>query len=137
MSREVPPILTAQDCIVAMMMAIAISDSNIRTAELVKIQSAVNNLPIFAEYDIDRLNTISQTVFDLFEQEDGLDALFGLVRENLPAELNETVYALCCDVAAADGLIFEGEPTIPKSSSVCSHSISLSSFPDKPTARPP
>ena len=48
MSREVTPILTAQDCIVAMMMAIAISDSNIRTAELVKIQSAVNNLPIFA-----------------------------------------------------------------------------------------
>ena len=38
MSREVTPILTAQDCIVAMMMAIAISDSNIRTAELVKIQ---------------------------------------------------------------------------------------------------
>ena len=107
MSREVTPILTAQDCIVAMMMAIAISDSNIRTAELVKIQSAVNNLPIFAEYDIDRLNIISQTVFDLFEQEDGLDALFGLVRNHLPTELNETVYALCCDVAAADGLIFE------------------------------
>ena len=106
MSREVTPILTAQDCIVAMMMAIAISDSNIRTAELVKIQSAVNNLPIFAEYDIDRLNIISQTVFDLFEQEDGLDALFGLVRNHLPTELNETVYALCCDVAAADGLIF-------------------------------
>ena len=109
MSREVTPILTAQDCIVAMMMAIAISDSNIRTAELVKIQSAVNNLPVFAEYDIDRLNIISQTVFDLFEQEDGLDALFGLVRNHLPSELNETVYALCCDVAAADGLIFEPE----------------------------
>ena len=42
MSSEVTPILTAQDCLVAMMMAIAISDSNIRTAELVKIQSAVN-----------------------------------------------------------------------------------------------
>ena len=40
-------------------------------------------------------------------------------------------------VFITDGLIFEGEPTIPKSSSVCSHSISLSSFPDKPTARPP
>ena len=76
---------------------------------MVKIQSAVNNLPIFAEYDIDRLNIISQTVFDLFEQEDGLDALFGLVRDHLPSELNETVYALCCDVAAADGLIFEPE----------------------------
>ena len=41
--------------------------------------------------------------------EEGLDALFGLVKENLPADLNETAYALCCDVAAADGLIFETE----------------------------
>ena len=35
------------------------------------------------------------------------------------------------------GLIFEGEPTNPKSLSVCLHSISLASFPDSPTARPP
>jgi len=101
--------MTAQDCLVALMVAISVSDETIRTSELVKIQSAVNNLPIFAEYDIDRLNTVSQIVFDLFEQEEGLDALFGLVKENLPAGLNETAYALCCDVAAADGFIIETE----------------------------
>ena len=28
---------------------------------------------------------VAQTVFELFEEEDGLDALFGLVREALPA----------------------------------------------------
>ena len=109
MTREISHAMTAQDCLVALMVAISVSDETIRTSELVKIQSAVNNLPIFAEYDIDRLNTVSQIVFDLFEQEEGLDALFGLVKENLPAELNETAYALCCDVAAADGLIFETE----------------------------
>mgnify|MGYP005993075893 CR=1 FL=1 len=80
-----------------------------RTSELVKIQGAVNNLPIFAEYDQDRLNIMSQVVFDLFEQEEGLDALFGLVRDNLPERLFETAYALCCDVAAADGVILETE----------------------------
>jgi tellurite resistance protein len=91
------------------MIAVSASDENIRTAELVKIQSAVNMLPIFANYDIDRLNVTAQTVFDLFEQEDGLDALFGLLRENLPERLFETAYALACDVAAADGTLEETE----------------------------
>ncbi|OWU73257.1 2-dehydro-3-deoxyphosphooctonate aldolase [Marinibacterium profundimaris] len=102
-------LMSAQDCLVALMVAISASDENIRTAELVKIQSAVNMLPVFADYDIDRLNTVSQIVFDLFEQEDGLDALFGLIRENLPERLNETAYALACDVAAADGNLAETE----------------------------
>ena len=52
---------------------------------------------------------MSQTVFDLFDQEDGLDALFGLIRENLPERLYETAYALACDVAAADGTLREQE----------------------------
>ena len=51
----------------------------------------------------------ANVVFDLFGQEDGLDALFGLVRDNLPEPLFETAYALACDVAAADGAIAEGE----------------------------
>jgi tellurite resistance protein len=104
-----PHVMSAQDCLVALMIAVSASDENIRTAELVKIQSAVNMLPVFATYDIDRLNTMSQTVFDLFEQEDGLDALFGLIRENLPERLFETAYALACDVAAADGHLVESE----------------------------
>lgn len=101
--------LSAQDCLVALMVAVSASDEDIRTAELIKIQSAVNILPIFAGYDNDRLSVISRTVFDLFEQEDGLDALFGLIREALPERLFETAYALACDVAAADGKLEEAE----------------------------
>ncbi len=101
--------LSAQDSLVALMVAVSASDEDIRTAELVKIQSAVNMLPIFADFDNDRLTVISKTVFDLFEQEDGLDALFGLIRAALPERLYETGYALACDVAAADGTLDEAE----------------------------
>ena len=101
--------LSAQDCLVALMVAISASDETIRTTELLKIQSAVNLLPIFGDYDVDRIKTVSRTVFDLFDQEDGLDALFGLLRENLPERLFETAYALACDVAAADGQLAEPE----------------------------
>ncbi|WP_121630535.1 tellurite resistance TerB family protein [Tropicibacter alexandrii] len=101
--------LSPQDCLVALMIAISASDENVRTVELVKIDSAVNMLPIFASYDTDRVRVVSALVMDLFEQEDGLDALFGLIRDNLPERLFETAYALACDVAAADGTLQETE----------------------------
>ncbi len=100
---------TLQDALVAMMVATSVSDEHIRTLELLSIEQVINHLPIFAKYDMDRLRVISQTVFDLMEEEDGLDALFGLVKNSLPARFHETAYALCCDVAAADGRLRESE----------------------------
>lgn len=104
-----PHPLTAQDSLVALMIAVSASDTQIRTSELVRIQSMLNHLPVFADYEQGRLATISALVFELFEEEDGLDALFGLVREALPERLFETAYALACDVAAADGNLNESE----------------------------
>ncbi len=99
------PSLTAEDSLIALMISVSAADENIRTAELVQITNIVNNLPIFANYDTDKLPVVSRTVFDLLEQEDGLDALFGLIRDALPERLFETAYAISCDVAAADGKI--------------------------------
>jgi tellurite resistance protein len=109
MQDSSPRPMSPQDCLVAVMIAVSASDEDIRTAELIKIENAVNMLPVFAAYDIDRMNRTAQVVFDLFAQEDGLDALFGLVRDNLPEALYETAYALACDVAAADGTLAETE----------------------------
>ena len=102
-------ILSPQDALVAIMVAVSASDEFIRTSELLAIQRIVNNLPVFADYDADRIRRVAQVVFDLLEEEDGLDALFGLVAEALPSRLNETAYALACDVAAADGLLDQVE----------------------------
>jgi tellurite resistance protein len=95
--------MSPQDALVAVMVACSAADQNMRTAELVAIQRMVNHMPVFADYDADRTRRVSQTVFDLFEEEDGLDALFGLIREALPERLFETAYALACDVVTADG----------------------------------
>lgn len=103
------PSLSPQDALVALMMAVSVSDQNIRTSELVTIERIVNHLPVFADYDDDRMRVVSRIVFDLFEEEDGLDALFGLITEALPDRLYETGYALACDVAAADGLLRQEE----------------------------
>lgn len=106
---QTPPPLTPQDALVAIMIAESASDENIRTSELVTIQRIVNHLPVFADFDQDRISVVAAMVFDLFEEEDGLDALFGLVRDALPEKLWETAYAMACDVAAADGKLMESE----------------------------
>ena len=106
---DIPHPFTPEDALIAVMIAVSASDENIRTSELVTIEAIVNHLPVFARYDPDRIKNVSQTVFDLFSEEDGLDALFGLVRANLPEPLWETAYALACDVAAADGRLQESE----------------------------
>ncbi|WP_225028874.1 tellurite resistance TerB family protein [Xinfangfangia pollutisoli] len=97
------PALSAQDALVAIMVACSASDQDMRTAELVAITRMVNHLPVFAAYDADRIRRVARTVFDLFEEEDGLDALFGLIRDSLPPRLAETAYALACDVVTSDG----------------------------------
>ena len=107
--QETPPSLTLQDALVAVMIAVSASDEQVRATELVAIQRIVNHLPIFAGYDGDRLRPVAQIVFDLFEDEDGLAALFGMVRDALPERFHETAYALACDVASADKSLRESE----------------------------
>jgi tellurite resistance protein len=108
-ASDPPPSFSVQDALVAAMVGVSASDENITTKELLSISRMVDTLPIFDGFDRDRLQTIGQTVFDLFTEEDGLDALFGLMRDALPDSLRETAYALCCDVAAADGHAFQAE----------------------------
>lgn len=109
MSQQVPASFSPQDALVAVMVAESASDENITNSELLSITRIVDHMPIFAGYDPSRIKTVSQVVFDLFEVEDGLDALFGIVRDSLPEELYETAYAMACDVAAADGRLRQGE----------------------------
>ncbi len=98
-----------QDAMVAAMVAISASDSAIHTAELLRIQSIINHLPLFSDYDIDRIQGVSRTIYEIMGQDDGIDTLIQMLRDSLPGRLNETAYALACDVAAADGLLGQEE----------------------------
>jgi tellurite resistance protein len=109
MSEQVPASFTPQDALVAVMVAESASDENITNSELLSITRIVDHMPIFANYDSSRIKMVSQVVFDLFEVEEGLDALFGIIRDGLPEVLYETAYAMACDVAAADGRLRQSE----------------------------
>ena len=103
------PAMSPCDALVAVMVAVSAAGQGLGTAEMVAIERLVNHTPVFAAYDIDRVRGVSQTVLSIFEEEDGLDALFGLIRDALPESLYETAYVLACDVAASDGRLGEIE----------------------------
>lgn len=96
-------ILSPQDALVAVMIATSAADANQSDAELRLIDKLIDALPAFADYDHDRIASVNEIVSELFQEEDGIDALIGLVAEALPERFGETAYALACDIAAADG----------------------------------
>ena len=100
---HMPASFSPQDALVAVMITTSASDESVTNPELLWIMRIVESLPIFESYDRSRIAGVSRVVFDLLEEEDGLDALFGLVRDAMPESLFETAYALACDVVAADG----------------------------------
>lgn len=101
--------LSAQDALVAAMIATSAADENMTPSEFRAISSLVELLPVFSDYDNDRISWVGGLVSDLFTEEDGLDALLGLIKAALPSHLRETAYSLACDVAAADGRLNPNE----------------------------
>ena len=94
---------SVQDALVALMVATSLSDERGETSELITINDVVDNLPIFAGYEVNRIRKVSLYVMDLFGSEDGLSTLFSDIKDVLPADFSETAYALACDVVAGDG----------------------------------
>jgi len=106
---EIPASFSPEDALIAVMVAVSAADDTVNSRERESISRIVNYLPVFANYDKDRIPVVNQIVYDLLEELDGLDALFGLVRDALPENLEETAYALACDVAASDGNLKQSE----------------------------
>ena len=94
--------------IYAMVMASA-ADSDMTDAELARIGDIVSHLPIFGDFDPERLPDITNDCAILLSDEDGLKKAFDAMRETLPDRLRETAYALACEVVAADGVAVQEE----------------------------
>lgn len=102
-------LMSPQDALIAVALVTAIADERVSEKEYREIMATVNLLPVFNEYDTDRIDGIIDTVQAFLAEDDGLESLIGLVEATLPDRLYETAYALACDVAAADGSVAMGE----------------------------
>jgi len=78
------------------------ADRTMSDSELAKIGTIVKSLPVFAEFDTDKMIEVANECTRILQKEDGLDQIIDNALESLPDHLRETAYALAVDVAAAD-----------------------------------
>jgi tellurite resistance protein len=91
------------------MVLVAAAEGEMTDAELETIGRQVRYLPVFRDFDHQRLTHVGRDCAELLRDEDGLDVACDMISEALPQRLRETAYALACDVAAADGALATAE----------------------------
>ncbi|MCP1336211.1 tellurite resistance TerB family protein [Futiania mangrovi] len=102
MSSSASP-LSPQAALIYVMVIVSAADSEMTDRELYTIGEIVKTLPIFEDFDREKLVSTASACAELLSNEDGLDRVFDVVEAALPVRLRETAYALACDVAASDG----------------------------------
>lgn len=91
------------------MVLVSAADRDMTDAEMHSIGEMVQFLPVFHDYDLDKLPQAATNCAELLSREDGLDEALDQISEGLPAKLRETAYALACEIAAADLKISQEE----------------------------
>lgn len=88
--------------LIYVMVTMSAVDRSMNDKELARIGSIVRNLPVFRDFDEERLLHTARECGDILAEDGGLDAVLSMVTESLPEYLSETAYALAVEVAAAD-----------------------------------
>ncbi len=94
--------LSYHDALIHIMVTMSAADRTMSDSELAKIGNIVKSLPVFDDFDLQRLISVANDCTDILQNEDGLDQIVDNAKDTLPAHLRETAYALAVDVAAAD-----------------------------------
>jgi len=95
-------VLTHHDALIYVMVTMSAVDRQMTDSELARIGNIVNNLPVFDNFDNEKLAPRAQDCGEMLSADGGLDAVLELVATGLPEKLYETAYALAVEVAAAD-----------------------------------
>ena len=91
------------------MVLVAAAEGRMTDRELEVMGRIVRHLPIFSDFDPERILEVGSECAELLRVDDGLDVALDQIAHALPQPLRETAYAVACDVAAADGRPEEAE----------------------------
>ena len=94
--------ISPQAALVYVMVVVAGADGSMSEPELRAIGDLTQTLPVFKDFDEDRLVRVSQECASILAEQDGLDAVLGLIRDNLPDHLHETAYWVALELALTD-----------------------------------
>jgi tellurite resistance protein len=88
--------------LIYVMVVVSAADGAMSDKELQAIGDLTRRLPVFKDFDRDRLLVLAQDCSAILQEKEGLAAVLGLVKEALPEQLRETAYWLALEVALTD-----------------------------------
>ena len=94
--------ITIQDALIYVMVTMSAVDRTMTDAELAQIGNITRTLPIFQDFNEERLVRVSKDCGAILSEPDGLDTVLLIIHDALPANLYDTAYSLAVEVAAAD-----------------------------------
>jgi tellurite resistance protein len=101
--------ISNEQALIYVMVMMSGVEGKIKPEELAQIDALVRRLPVFERFDSSRLVMIAEQCGDILQVPDGMQTVIGLVKDQLPARLRETAYALAVEVAASDLLVGKEE----------------------------
>ena len=97
--------LSHHAALVYVMVTMSAVDRTMTDDELARIGEIVSNLPVFADFDAERLVKTAEDCGEILSADGGLEQVLRLVHGAVPPKLRETAYAVALEVAAADRLV--------------------------------
>ncbi len=94
--------VTHHTALIYTMVLVSAADGDMTDAELTVIGEIIRTLPVFKDFDPEKLTQAAEDCAELLGVDDGLETVLGMIGRALPKRLRETAYVLACDVAAAD-----------------------------------
>jgi tellurite resistance protein len=90
------------EALIYAMVTLSAADRAMTDRELLKMGDVVRTLPIFADFDPEKLVAIAEACGAVLRGPQGLDTVLAIIAASLPPRLHETCYAVAVEVAAAD-----------------------------------
>jgi tellurite resistance protein len=97
-----PDAISHHEALIYVMVTLSAVDRAMTDREMRMIGDVVRLVPIFSDFDPERLVQVAQECGARLQGENGLDTILDLIATALPPKLYDTAYALAVEVAAAD-----------------------------------
>ena len=88
--------------LIYVMVIVSAADGSMHQRELEAIRDLTRHLPVFHDFETDRLTATVEDCSAILQEEEGLSAILGLVAEALSEPLRETAYWLALETALSD-----------------------------------
>lgn len=103
------PTISPQSALVYAMVIVSAADRNMSDSELRRIGDITRLMPAFVGYEEGALMRDAKACADILDNDDGLGAVLGLIREAVPTTHSDLVYVVACDIAVVDGELTQEE----------------------------